>query len=139
MGTRWIELKKHCLDIVKNQLIPVLHESLDNRKQGPEYQKIIFQWHSQLKRRMDFGTLQNWETVLFESDKHTSIENIIINSGTNYQKMMKKTILILKKRQVLPSIVTLGGLPPEFKTHFVDLFLMQFGEILQNLEYLFVF
>jgi hypothetical protein len=128
-----LEFNRHCQDIVKNQLIPVL--SVGCEEDGDEaYMRIVNCFHMKLKKRIDMGSLENWQDIMFESEGHVSIEDVIIDSTKEYSESLKKMILILKIKDVIPSIVTLEGLPRAFKESFAEILLNKLNEEFKQLE-----
>ena len=129
-----LPLKKHCLDIVRNQMVPVLSHACEGEVQN-EYWEIVNNFHRRLIKQIDFSSLKSWEELLFECQVYGSVEDIIVNSGTEiYSQCLTNMIQRLKKHNVIASIVTMGWLPLTFRKQFFNIFLKKISSEFSDLR-----
>lgn len=129
-----LPLKKHCLDIVRNQLLPVLSHACEGEAQN-EYWEIVNNFHRRLVKQINFSQLKSWEELLFSVQAYGSVEDIIVSSGTEvYSRCLTNMIQRLKKKNVIATIVTIGWLPLSFRKHFFNLFLKKISAEFSELE-----
>lgn len=129
-----LPLKKHCLDIVRNQMLPVLSHACEGNAQN-EYWEIVNNFHRRLVKQLDFTRLKSWEQLLFSAQTYGSVEDIIVSSGTHvYSQCLTNMIQRLKKKNVIATIVTIGWLPASFRKQFFNLFLKKISVEFADLE-----
>ena len=113
----------------------VLSHACEGNTQN-EYWEIVNNFHRRLVKQIDFPSLKSWEELLFTTQVYGSVEDIIVNSGTEiYSLCLKNMIQRLKKHNVIGSIVVMGWLPEEFRKQFFDIFLKKISSEFTDLRY----
>lgn len=131
---RQLPLKKHCRDIVQNQLLPVLSLACD-RGEPKEASVLVNVFHKLLVDQVDFSLLGDWKQLLLDSPVYKTVQATIIDScGQEYSKCLKQLVLRFKKQHLLGTVVSLGWLPAIFQTHFMEIFLERVPSELTKLK-----
>ena len=123
-----LPLRKHCLDVVRNQLIPVLSHACEGGSSS-EYWEIVQHFHSRLVKQIDFSSLRKWEELVFDCEMHGSVKDIIIGSGARgYSEGLGTVIRKLKKHHVITTLVSVGWLPLVLRKDFFELLLKKLSQ-----------
>jgi hypothetical protein len=129
-----LPLKKHCLDIVRNQMLPVLSHACDKESDN-EHWKLVNYFHQRLVKRIDFSALKAWERLVFECEMYGPIEDIVVAAGTKaYSEGLVNVVRRLKRFDVISSLVIVGWLPKVYRKEFFELLVKKIANEFSELE-----
>ena len=134
-----IPFKKHCSDVVKNQLIPIMSHSLSSKNKN----NSDFSWellgflHEKLVSEIDFEGLKDWEEMLLDKGASglVSVEDVIIGSGSEiYSRCLKNAVRLLKKDQAISHLFSLGWMHTDLKKQLAKILFKKLKSELKNLK-----
>ena len=134
-----IDFKKRCRDLVRNQLIPVLSKISESDLSNEAWQIVNFM-HQSIMERIDFTSLGLWDEILFKSDSHRSVKEILFESTSReYSLELKKMILKLKKHHSLGFMISMNWIPVTYKKQLINLFRQKLSNDSSDRRYIYFF